>query len=262
VSSHEDQFSPLTAITASSFALPFLCGPCGFRVRKRAYHQPQFPPTDALAGTTLDPFEAPRPSLKRSNTSYFQQQVASRSPPLRRPTFAERVERGVELSPWTEGHPSCLRDKYRNLPKVPWQEECLRHEQERQLKKLERKRQEQRRASRQLDGPRSLTPSPSVSRLNTGILTFDNLKRRDTGSSATSAKTGQSSTSSRISSFLNRIQSTPVSQDDRDLQRLEARQADGSRKADAGADCKSDTAPHEGQGQRGLFGKHKGKSLV
>jgi hypothetical protein len=200
--------------------------------------------------------------VKRSESSYFRQRVASRSPPSRRPTFAERVERGVDLSPWTDGHPSCLRDKYRNLPKASWQEECLRHEQERRLKKLERKRQEHSRASRQLDGPRPLTPSPSVSRLNTGFLTLDNLKRRDTGSSAASVKTGVSSTSSRISSFLNRIQITPPSHDDRDVQGPEAREADGSRETDARAHSKSDTAPHERQGQRGLFGKHKGKGIV
>jgi hypothetical protein len=231
-------------------------------VRKRSYHQSQLPPTGELAGRALDPFEAPRPGLRRANTSYFHQRVASQSPPLRKPTFAERVEAGVQLSPWTEGHPDCLKDKYKDRPKTNWQEECLRHERHRQLKKQERKRQEQRRASRQLDGPRSLTPSPSISRLNTGVLTFNNLRRADTGSSVASVRSGRSSNSSKISSLLNRIQSMPLSNDDRDFQRHEARKNRQPREVDPRANSESDTAPHGGQGQRGFFGKHKGKGIV
>jgi hypothetical protein len=231
-------------------------------VRRRSYHQSQFPPTDELAGKALDPLEAPRPGLTRANTSYFHQRVASQPPQFRKPSFVERVEAGVQLSPWTEGHPNCLKDKYKDRPKTNWQEECLRHERHRHLKKQERKRQEQRRTSRQLDGPRSLTPSPSISRLNTGILTFNNLKRADTGSSVASVRSGQSSNSSRISSLLSRIQSTPPSHDDRDFQGHEARQIQQPREVDTRANSKSDTAPHGGQGQRGFFGKHKGKGVV
>jgi hypothetical protein len=212
--------------------------------------------------TSLATFEAPRSDLGRSNkTSYFHQKISNSTPLPRKPTFAELVEEGVVPSPWSKDHPKCLRNKYSS-----WPEDCLAFERQKHFERVERRRQEQRRVTRQLDGSRSLAPSPTISRINT-INTINPLKRADTDSSGASGRSTQSSNSSRISSFLSRVQSLPfTAEDDRKPQGHEAprsaQQQQHIRRSGTGTDSESDTAPHGSLGQRGLFGKHKSKSAL
>ena len=212
-----------------------------------------------MALSTLDLSEGPRPSLQRANTTtFFEQRNLQYSPSPRPPSFVDLVAAGVRPSPWTPGHPDYHKLKHKR--KTSWQEECHQHQRQKKLKKEEeRTRQEVRRLGRQLDGSRSLTPSPSISRINSHV--FNPSKRADTGSSLNSVKSAQSSTSSRVSSLLNRVQSAPQPQDDRELQGHEARQERQLRTFEARTDSKSDSTSYRGQGQRRLFGKHKGKGI-
>jgi hypothetical protein len=215
----------------------------------------QYPPPDDLTLSSLDSFEARKPGLGQANTSYFHQKISNLSSPPRKPTFAEIVEEGVVPSPWSKDHPNCLRNK---LPS--WPEGCLAYERQKHFERVERRRQEQRRVTRQLDGSRSQTPSPNVSRINSGILSP--IKRADTGSSVNSKRSTQSSSSSRISSFLSRVQSATFTEDDREHQGHEARKDQQLRRSETGTDSQSDTASYGGQGQRRLFGKYKSKGVV
>jgi hypothetical protein len=226
-----------------------------------AYRRPsqvsQYPLTNNTALLNLAS-EAPRPGLGRSSTSYFHQKIAALTPPPRKPTFADIVEEGVEPSPWNKDHPNCLRNKYND---TPW------HEGYRTYAYEKRKRQEQRRVNRQLDvdGPRSLEPSPIGSRANS----FFPPSRANTNSSGNSDRSTpslnsshqstKSANSSRVPSFLRVLTQL---EDDRKYQGLEARKDEQLRKSDSGTDRQSDTSSYGGQGQRGLFGKHKSKGVV
>jgi hypothetical protein len=143
------------------------------------------------------------------------------------------------------------------------------------------------------------TSSPSLSRINSTNIPspLSGLKRADTGSAGSdSINSNQSRRSSvqsrisslrsihsisssglssfrsnnspntsglsRVSSFLSRTPSVPLSEDDRELQGHETWQEQRVRRSEPGADSKSDTAPHEGQGQRRFFGIHASKSAV
>jgi hypothetical protein len=220
----------------------------------------------------LERLDSPRSTRPGQVNSYFRQRVFSSTPPPRSPTFAELVEQGVPPSPWCEGHPSGLYKKKQIslAEKVAASErERLTLKRQRTEQQFERRREEQRRVDRELDGSRSSTPSPGISRIGS-------FKRADTGSSSiNSGSSANSSASSRVSSFyrnniypvissnssrhssfLSRIHSAPAVDHDRKLEGHEARKEQQLRRPDTGTDSKPDIASYGGQGQRRLLGKY------
>lgn len=238
--------------------------------------------------SSLDPCARPRPSLGRVRTSPALSRVGSSNtsrstlrhsgtgtprPELgRRPTVRERLAEldsvPRDKGPW---HP----DSAFYVPKKTWKEigeDCYAWEAER------KRRKEVKRLCRQLDGSlsRSNSATPSVTQLNSfrGLSSatqfnsspasrVNSLKASEAGSiasavpSSASANSGDSAEFNRRSTRLQEV--VAGDKDDRNNQGYKA-QEQQPREPDAGADCKQDTTPHGGQGQRGFFGRHKGKN--
>ncbi|KAF9694062.1 hypothetical protein EKO04_007870 [Ascochyta lentis] len=273
-SASADDLINLRYHTATTFALYTIspCGPC-LPVQRPSYRLPI-----VYESFSLDPSARPRPSLGRVRTSPSLPRVDSnlsrsilrrssgtgtpRSGELRRkPTLAERIadlDAGppIDKGPWHK-------DSAFYAPNKTWKQvgdDCRAWEAQQQ------RRKEIKRLTRQLDGSRSRSSSitPSTSRVNSfrslGSATQLNstsrvhsLKYSETGSTVSSVPSSTSGRSTR----LHEVES--ANQDDRIDQGHEA-QEQQPRKLDTGKDCKQDTASYGGQGQRGFFGRHKGKN--
>ncbi|KAL5113855.1 hypothetical protein ACEQ8H_008275 [Pleosporales sp. CAS-2024a] len=171
----------------------------------KAHCDPQILADGGAASASLDSPRAARTSP--INNSYFRQKVSHLTPRSRSPTFAEIVNAGIEPGPWSRHHPHCLRNKY---PQISFAE-AVAYDRERQVLERQRagtqynrKRQEQRKVSRELDGAASTSPSPSLSRIGSSLVnTFTPFKRSDTSSS--SINSGSSANSSASTRAGNRV---------------------------------------------------------
>lgn len=238
------------------------CSPCGlpgpYPSRRRNYppsHLRAVRGTDALEGPL-----GPRPSLgKVRSTQYstpldrpaLRRAVATErygsnshtllALPPRKKSLKEIVDNGPEASYWKKGSPYYVPRKSSLIQEI-------------------QKKDERRRESRQLDGSRSNSPSPGVSRSNTFAFNkHDPLQQVGTGSSVHSEKSNQSAQSSRSHrrTLLSRVVS--AERDDRVDEGPEAREEQQLRESGTGANSEPDSPSHGGQGQRGFFGKYKGK---
>lgn len=238
-------------------------------------------PTVYESRFSLDPSARPRPSLGRvrssptrsslsSNTSRSSLRRSSTPRPgelLRKPTLAQRIADldaapPIDKGPWHK-------DSAFYVPKKTWKEigdDCRRWEVE------EQRRKEIKRLARQFDGSRSRSSSlaPSTTRANSfrslssatqfnSTSRINSLKHSTTGSTVSSvpSSTSNNSGSSRRSTLLHKVET--IDRDDRVASGHEA-QEQQPREPNAGKDCKQDIASNGGQGQRGLFGRHKGKN--
>lgn len=252
------------------------------RPPRRDYHEPQYPPISTRSSqslSALDPNAGPRPGLKKA-ASVFEKRVEERRSTSRRQTSVREDSSGLhrapsvrelaalprEVSIWNKDHPSKVREQFKASRSVSFHEQARPHSRRREVRKT----------NRALDGSRSLPSSPSLARVDSDPFKRLKLKRtksEESLSSQTSANTQESlntqdsrtsnrSASSRVSSLLSRVVSADSVNDDRNLQGHEARKEQQLREPITGKDSKSDSASDGGQGQRGFFGKHKGKGAV
>ena len=205
----------------------------------------------------LDSAVGPRPSLRSASATSFGRpglrglsvgdhigRTRSNTGPTgsttQKQSLKNIIDAGIEPSPWHKASPYCLR-QVSFLETVRKAEEKDRQEKRRQ-----------REVTRQLDGSQSGSSSPGTSRASSLISSA--IQRDGTANSDVSDLSAKSKASRR--SYLNRVLSP---NDDRDTQGHEARQERQLREHGVGTDCDSDTTSNRGQGQRGFFGKYKGK---
>ncbi|KAJ4331670.1 hypothetical protein N0V95_009839 [Ascochyta clinopodiicola] len=180
----------------------------------------------------------------------------------RKATLAERIA-DLDAAPPLDKGP-WHKDSAFYSPNKTWKEvgdDCRAWEAERQRNK------ETKRLNRQLDGSRSRSSSiaPSTSRVNSfrslnsatqhnSTSRVHSLKYSETGSTVSSVPSSNSGRSNRL------YEVEKANKDDRIHEGHKA-QEQQSRKPDTGKDCEQDITPYGGQGQRGFFGRHKGKNI-
>jgi hypothetical protein len=163
------------------------------------------------APATLDPPRVARsrsvnPTSRRIGRSVnpiSRQRATNSIPRPRSPTWAEIFAAPIKPSIWDKRHPECLKD----INKVSFAEVIDKVDQEhKERKKQKRQRKEERRTSRPLDGYRSGTSSPALSRINSSIWnTRQSLPNLSRTNSSSFFRLGTSSPS------LSRVNSTTIS---------------------------------------------------